>query len=430
MLATGRQGPLVILVEDLHWIDHTSEAYLASLIERLSGAAILLLATYRPGYRPPWLDRSYRHPDRAPPARRPRTASRWSAGSCREAAGADPVARLILDKAEGNPFFLEELARVVVDQRAGRGGPRGAGHRARRAHRAHRPLGGGSQAARADGRSVLGREFPLRLLQAVEPRARPATSGPHLAELSRLEFLYERTEAGEPVYVFKHALTQDVARATLVAARRQELHRRAADALQRLYPERVRELAPRARLPLSGGRGLAGGGAPCRRGGRAGAPGLRQPGSARALRPGAGRFRARGEPGSGARHVARGARRGARVAGGLRARADRSRGGGGARGRRAGSAARAAGCWARSARCGAGTATMSRGLALTRESVAALDGGDDRRAPRGSAGPAGRHAAQRRPGARVPERARIGAPALRGAGGRARRRRGPSTCSA
>jgi tetratricopeptide (TPR) repeat protein len=65
-----------------------------------------------------------------------------------------------------------------------------------------------------------------------------------MAELARLEFLYERSEAGEPVYVFKHALTQDVARSTLIAPRRRALHRRAAEALQALDPERVRELAP------------------------------------------------------------------------------------------------------------------------------------------------------------------------------------------
>ena len=238
-LAMARQGPLAILVEDLHWIDHTSEAFLASLVERLSGAAILLLATYRPGYRPPWLDRSFA----TQIALRPLGARECLAlvnGLLPEVSGADPIARLILDKAEGNPFFIEELARVVGDQRGGSGGLEVP-------NTVH-----GVLTARIDRLAeipkrlvqtgaVLGREFPLRLLQAMEPGV---DLGPHLAELARLEFLYERTEAGEPVCVFKHALTQDVARATLVASRRQELHRRAADALQRLDPERVRELAP------------------------------------------------------------------------------------------------------------------------------------------------------------------------------------------
>ena len=59
MLGLARRQPLVLFVEDLHWIDQTSEAFLASLVERLAAARILLLTTYRPGYRPPWMDRSY-----------------------------------------------------------------------------------------------------------------------------------------------------------------------------------------------------------------------------------------------------------------------------------------------------------------------------------------------------------------------------------
>ena len=242
MLAMARRDPLAILVEDLHWIDHTSEAFLGSLVERLGGAAIMVLSTYRPGYRPPWLDRSFA----TQIALRPLDARDSLAlvnGLLPEVSGADPVARLILDKAEGNPFFIEELARVVSDRRAGAGGldvP----------DTVH-----GVLTARIDRlaeipkrlvqtAAVLGREFPLRLLEAMEPELALDGLGPHLDQLARHEFLYERTDAGEPVYVFKHALTQEVARATLVAMRRRELHRRAADTLQRLYPERVRELAP------------------------------------------------------------------------------------------------------------------------------------------------------------------------------------------
>ncbi|HET6369272.1 MAG TPA: AAA family ATPase [Pseudomonadales bacterium] len=242
LLAMGRRGPVVILVEDLHWVDRTSEAFLASLVERLSGAAILLLATYRPGYRPPWLDRSYATQIALRPLG-PQESLALVSGLLPEVAGADPIARLILDKAEGNPFFLEELARVVGDHRAGSGGLEVpdtvhgvlTARIDRLAEVPKRVLQTGS---------VLGREFSLRLLQAVEEESGARDLGPHMAELSRLEFLYERTEGGEPVYVFKHALTQDVARATLVAPRRRALHRRAAEALEAMYPERGRELAP------------------------------------------------------------------------------------------------------------------------------------------------------------------------------------------
>ena len=149
---------------------------------------------------------------------------------------ADPRARLILDKAEGNPFFIEELARVVGDQAGSVEVP----------DTVH-----GVLTARIDRLaelpkrivqtgSVLGREFSLRLLRAVEEEWQSRDLGPALADLARLEFLYERSEGGEPVYVFKHALTQDVARATLLAPRRRALHRRAADALLALELGRAR----------------------------------------------------------------------------------------------------------------------------------------------------------------------------------------------
>jgi class 3 adenylate cyclase/tetratricopeptide (TPR) repeat protein len=235
----SRRAPLVLFLEDLHWVDQTSEAYLASLVERLAAAPVMLLATYRPGYRPPWMDRSYS----TQLALRPLGPEESLAIVSEVLPGmetADPRARLILDKAEGNPFFLEELARVVDQAGVGFQVPDTVhGVLTARIDR----LGEVPKRVLQTG-SVLGREFPLRLLQAMEDESGTRDLGPHMAELARLEFLYERTEAGEPVYVFKHALTQDVARATLVAPRRRALHRRAAEALQALDPGRVRELAP------------------------------------------------------------------------------------------------------------------------------------------------------------------------------------------
>jgi len=242
MLGLARRQPLVLLVEDLHWIDQTSEAFLASLVERLAAAPILLLTTYRPGYRPPWMDRSYASQLALRPLG-PQDSLAILSSALPEAAAGGPLASLILDKADGNPFFLEELARVMSDH----GGRQGAIEVPDTVH--------GVLTARIDRLaeapkrilqtgSVLGREFSLRLLRAVEDEREAGDPGSALAELARLEFLYERSESGEPVYVFKHALTQDVARATLVAPRRRALHRRAADALLALEPARARELAP------------------------------------------------------------------------------------------------------------------------------------------------------------------------------------------
>jgi predicted ATPase len=156
-----------------------------------------------------------------------------------EAGLGDPLARLILDKAEGNPFFLEELARAVGDRSLARSGLTVP-------DTVH-----GVLTARIDRladlpkrvlqtAAILGREFPLRLLEAVWD----GLLDPHLRELTRQEFLYERSGPEDATYVFKHALTQDVAEATILAPRRRELHLRAAEALGALYPDRLSELSP------------------------------------------------------------------------------------------------------------------------------------------------------------------------------------------
>jgi class 3 adenylate cyclase/tetratricopeptide (TPR) repeat protein len=239
-LRGSRQRTLIIEVEDLHWVDRTSEEYLAFLAESLLGVPILLVATYRPGYRPPWGDRSF-----ATQLSLGRLTADESLAVVRAllpAAGPDEsLAPLILDKAEGNPFFLEELTRAVKEQGLGADLPvpdtiHGVltARIDRLAEEPKRVL----QTA-----SVLGREFAPRLLQALWDG--PGPLEPHLRELARLEFLFERPEGDELMYAFKHALTQDVAEATLLPSRRRELHRRAGEALERLHPERLAELAPR-----------------------------------------------------------------------------------------------------------------------------------------------------------------------------------------
>jgi class 3 adenylate cyclase/tetratricopeptide (TPR) repeat protein len=239
-LRGSRRRPLVLEVEDLHWVDRTSEEYFAFLAESLAGASILLLATYRPGYRPPWSDRSFA--TQLSLRRLPTDESLSIVRSVLPATDAgDPLARLILDKAEGNPFFLEELARAVSDQGLGAGLPVPDTVHGVLTARIDRL---GEEPKRVlQTASVLGREFAPRLLAAIWDG--PGGPDPHLRELVRLEFLLERSTGEEVVYAFKHALTQDVAEATLLPSRRRELHRRAGEALERFHPERLAELAPR-----------------------------------------------------------------------------------------------------------------------------------------------------------------------------------------
>jgi class 3 adenylate cyclase/tetratricopeptide (TPR) repeat protein len=239
-LRASREQPLVLQVEDLHWVDRTSEEYLGFLVESLAGAPILLVATYRPGYRPPWNDRSFASQLALGPL-----AVDESLAIVRsllpDADAADALARLILGKTEGNPFFLEELTRAVGDQ--GLGAELGVpstvhGVLAARIDR----LAEGSKRLLLTA-AVLGREFAPRLLGAIWDE--PGALGPHLRELVRLEFLVQRAAGDDGLYAFKHALTQDVAEATLLPTRRRALHLRAAAALEHFHPERLGELAPR-----------------------------------------------------------------------------------------------------------------------------------------------------------------------------------------
>ncbi|HYE93855.1 MAG TPA: AAA family ATPase [Terriglobales bacterium] len=239
ILKAAARRPTMLIVEDLHWIDGSSEELLAYLADGLAAAPVMLLGTYRPGYRPGWLEKSYATQlsvSRLTPAESVSVIRTILPGVAPE----DPLAALILGKAEGNPFFLEELARAVAHGGAAAGGltvpDTVHGVLTARIDRLDDAPKRLLQTA-----SVLGREFSVRVLEAVWDAG---GVGPYLDELRRHEFIHERLDADEPVYVFKHALTQEVALSTVLAGRRRELHRRAADALAALEPERRAELAP------------------------------------------------------------------------------------------------------------------------------------------------------------------------------------------
>ncbi len=242
-LKGSQQRPLIFEIEDLHWIDHTSQDYLASLVESLTGASILLLTTYRPGYHPQWINKSYATQLSLHSLTRPDALN--VVRSIRQRAELpERLEQTIIEKAEGNPFFLEELTRAVVehgDFQAEMIVPDTIqGVLSARLDRLPEPYKQLLQTA-----SVLGREFSPRLLEMIWQGSGPLTSS--LLDLKRLEFLYEQTRAEEPVYVFKHALTQDVAYESLLTTRRQRLHAAAGTALEALYPdgltERSEELA-------------------------------------------------------------------------------------------------------------------------------------------------------------------------------------------
>ena len=237
-LSSSRHHPVVLAVEDLHWIDPTSEALLASLVDGLAGAAILLLATFRPGYRPRWLDKSYAtqialHPLGLDESRQ--VVRRV----VRDTALAPALEQQLLARAEGNPFFLEELAYTVREH--------GEGHRALAVPDTIQAV----LAARMDrlptlerqllqAAAVIGKDVTGSLLQAIAELPE-ATLHRGLAHLQAAEFLYETRFFPEREYTFKHALTHEVAYGSLLPERRRVLHARIVEGLEALAGDRVAE---------------------------------------------------------------------------------------------------------------------------------------------------------------------------------------------
>jgi predicted ATPase len=239
-LNASQRQPLIFAIEDLHWIDTTSAACFAMLAESLVSAPMLLLVTYRPGYRPPWIEQS-NVTQIALQRLTPEDGLAVIRSIVPQEYLSDQLAQAILVQAEGNPFFLEELTQAVLE----------AGDF--RTDIAVPDTIQGVLMARIDRlpdmskqllqtASVLGREFSLRLLEAIWEG--PGRCEP-LLELKRLEFLYERIGTEEPSYVFKHALTQDVAYASLLTTRRQALHAATGVALERLYAVRLGDVHDR-----------------------------------------------------------------------------------------------------------------------------------------------------------------------------------------
>ena len=237
-LGGNRPGPLIMVIEDLQWIDRASEEYLGSLADRVVGGRIVLAATYRPGYRPPWINKSSATQIAIQPL-----APQESLSVVRVAFGnedvADPLARLILAKAEGNPFFLEELARAAREH--------GAASTALTAPDTVQEV----LLARIDwlppadrdllqAAAVIGKDFSFEILRAV-------VGGPDdviqegLRHLQGAEFIHETGAMSQAEYTFKHALTHDVAYERLRVEQRRELHAKILGAIEALPPVRLAE---------------------------------------------------------------------------------------------------------------------------------------------------------------------------------------------
>jgi predicted ATPase len=243
--------PLVLIFEDLHWIDSETQGFLDVLSESVASAKLLLLTNYRPEYRHEWGQKTYYTQLRLAPLGQAEAeefldALLGTTVGAQHAAPLQTLKQLILDKTQGTPFFMEEIVQELIEQgvlvRDGVG--------ARRAvplpTDLHIPTTvQGVLAARIDRLapdekallqqlSVIGREFPLGLVRQVIPQPE-ADLYRLLASLQRREFLYEQPAFPEVEYIFKHALTQEVAYGTVLQEQRKLLHERTGQTLETIY---------------------------------------------------------------------------------------------------------------------------------------------------------------------------------------------------
>jgi class 3 adenylate cyclase/tetratricopeptide (TPR) repeat protein len=250
LLRESQVQPLIVVFEDLHWIDSETQAVLDGLVESLPTARILLLLNYRPEYAHGWGSKMYYRQvrlDTLPEA----TAVEFLKALFGTDRQFDELGRRLIERTQGNPFFLEESVRALVETGAltgARGAYRLAGHvqslelpataQAILAARIDRLAPSDKRLLQTA--SVIGKDFPYSLLDAIADMDESVLRA-GLARLQAAEFLYEVRLFPDLEYTFKHALTYEVAYASLLVERRRAVHGQIVEAVERLAGNRVLE---------------------------------------------------------------------------------------------------------------------------------------------------------------------------------------------
>jgi class 3 adenylate cyclase/tetratricopeptide (TPR) repeat protein len=246
--------PLILVFESLHWIDGETQAFLDGLIESLPTARVLLLVSYRPTYQHAWGVKTYYTQLPIDPLP-PESATALLQALLGNDPSLPPLKLLLVERTEGNPFFLEESIQRLVENQA-LTGQRGA-------YRLAKPLQTvlvpatvqAVLAARIDrlppqekqliqAASVIGKDVSVALLEAIGDLSHEDVHR-GLAHLQAAEFLYEVSLFPDLEYTFKHALTHEVAYGSLVQPRRRAYHTRIVEAIERLYSDRLPEYVER-----------------------------------------------------------------------------------------------------------------------------------------------------------------------------------------
>src|SRR5262245_33120187 len=254
LLRESQVQPLLLVFEDLHWIDTETQALLDSLVESLPTAQLLLLVNYRPEYQHGWGGKTYYTQLRLDPLP-PLSANAFLHALLGDDASLQPLTPLLIARTGGNPFFLEESVRTLVETGVLQG-ERGA-YRLEQAPQAIQVPATVQAvlAARIDRlppeakgllqtAAVIGHEVPLPLLQAIADRPEEVLYR-SLAHLQATELLYETRLFPECEYTFKHALTHEVAYGGLLHERQRALHARIVAALEALAGDREAEQVER-----------------------------------------------------------------------------------------------------------------------------------------------------------------------------------------
>jgi class 3 adenylate cyclase/tetratricopeptide (TPR) repeat protein len=254
LLRESEVQPLLLLFEDLHRIDSESQALLDGLIEDLPTARVLLLVTYRPEYEHAWGRQTYYTELRIDPLP-PESAEELLTALLGQDGTLDPLKHVLIERAQGNPFFLEESVQTLVETRV-LVGDRGA-YRMTGAPEEW-PIPATAQAilaARIDrlppddkrllqAASIIGKDVPFTLLQAIADAPEESLRR-GLTHLQASEFLYETSVFPDLEYTFKHALTHEVTYASVLHDRRRALDARIVEAIEALHPEPVTEQVER-----------------------------------------------------------------------------------------------------------------------------------------------------------------------------------------
>src|SRR2546427_152236 len=254
LLRESQVQPLLVLFEDLHWIDSETQVLLDSLVESLPTARLLLLINYRPEYHHGWGSKTYYRQLRIDPLP-PESADDLLRSLLGSDPSLEPLKRVLIERTEGNPLFLEESVRTLLETKA-LAGERGAWRLAQDAQVIQVPATVQAiLAARIDrvspedkrllqAASVIGKDVPFGFLQAIAELSDDELNRA-LNRLQTAEFLYEARLFPDLEYTFKHALTHQVAYGSLLQERRRALHARIVAAMERLYPDRLAEQVDR-----------------------------------------------------------------------------------------------------------------------------------------------------------------------------------------